>query len=223
MTHSDLAIKLTTALLAAVAAFGASGCIAAAPEDLGGDDADPGSAAQALITSECLNYQRGVAGPAADAKLWASTPTYNTGSYTVLYTGTSSVGFKQTLLYFDISNVPADAHIDSATITLYESWKQTGSIVDVHEVLAPWSEGTVTWASFDGSFSPNASTSFYAWGGGGQLAFQVESLVQQWVNGDSENHGFLLQELNGATTYHSSEHELAASRPKLKVCYTVRP
>jgi hypothetical protein len=67
-----------------------------------------------------------------------------------------------------------------------------------------------------------ASTSFFSWGDG-TIQFQVESLVQQWVNCVSDNHGLVLEEPSGSTNYHSSEHETASTRPKLKVCSTLAP
>jgi hypothetical protein len=215
-------VNVKLALVVSAAALAASACVGQPPGELD-EGAEIGSAEEAVVSSQCLNYQRGASGAVADTTLWESAPTYNDGAYTSLNTGTSSGGFKQALARFDIGNIPAGAHVDSATLTLYMSWKASGSTVDIHEVLVPWTEGSVTWASFDAGFDPDPSVSFLAWGGGGTLQIHVEELVQKWVDGESENHGFLFQELDGRTSYHSSEHAAVSSRPKLKVCYTVTP
>ena len=217
MNHRALFTQLTLTLITAAAAIGASACVGQPP----GEGEEVGTVLSAVGGSQCRNYQAGVVGYAADASIWQSAPTYSSGNHTELFTGTSSAGFKQTLLYFDISNVPAGAHVDSATLALYMSWKEDGSTVGVHEVLAPWDESTVTWANFDGSFDPVASTSFLAWGGGGTLGVHIEGLVQPWVNGASDNHGFLLQD-DGRTSFHSGEHAVVAHHPKLRICYTVQ-
>jgi hypothetical protein len=222
MSISNVATKLSKAFLLS-AALGSAACAADMPEGTGAGE-EVASAAQATLISDCLTYQRGTEGTVADATLWQTAPGYNDGSYTSVTTGTSSSGFKQLLLHFDISNVPAGAHIDSADLYLYKSWKEKGSTVYVHEVLAPWSESSVTYASFAGSYDPTPATSFLAWGGGGyNLAFPVDALVQGWVDGVSPNHGILLQDLTLYTSFHSSEHADVATRPELEVCYTLNP
>ncbi|MCC6556052.1 MAG: DNRLRE domain-containing protein [Polyangiaceae bacterium] len=217
MARFDLATQLTLALFVSAAALGSAACVGQTTDE---PDEELGESAEAA-SSYCHTYQRGVEGDAADASVWQSAPSYNDGAYTFLFTGTSSAGFKQSLLYFDISNVPAGATVTSATLYLYKSWKDEQSYIDVHEVLAPWDESTVTWANFNGAFDPVASTSFQAWSGvGGQQIVHVEPLVQGWVDGASTNHGFLLQDLDNKTSFHGSEHATVASRPKLRVCYT---
>jgi hypothetical protein len=104
---------------------------------------------------------------------------------------------------------------------LTKTWKDAQSYIDIHEVLAPWQESTVTWANFNGAFDPVATASFQAWSGvGGQQIVHVEALVQSWVSGASTNHGFLLQDNDNKTSFHSSEHATLADHPKLRVCYT---
>jgi hypothetical protein len=112
MTQSDLATKLTLALFVSVAALGSAACVGQTTDE---PDEEIGESAEA-VSSYCHTYQRGVEGNAADATVWQSAPTYNDGAYTHLYTGTSSAGFKQTLIHFDIGNVPAGAQVTSATL-----------------------------------------------------------------------------------------------------------
>ena len=212
---------LTRGCLVAAVALALPACAGEVPEDTGevGVEEEVGVAEQAA-DGGCVAYRRGVSGYVADATLWQNTPTYNTGDIPLLYTGTSSIGFRQALLYFDVSNIPANVHVDSAVLYLSELYKDEGTDIDIHEVLEPWSESTVTWANFNQAFAPTPTTSFYAWGGG-TAQIHLEGVVQRWLDGDTENQGLLLQEhTEMASSFRSSEHEEVDTRPRLKVCYS---
>jgi hypothetical protein len=221
MSQSILLSRLSPCALTAALALLLPACAVQAPEEMDSDEPLE-VAGQASVTSQCVAYRRGVSGTVADTTIWQSSPTYNNSANILINTGISAAGFRQALLYFDISNIPSGVHVDSAVLYLSELYKDTGSTVDVHEVLAPWSESTVTWNSFGGAFDPTPSTSFYAWGGGVHQ-IHVEALVQSWVDGNSENHGLLLQEHEVSSEFRSSEHSTEDVRPRLKVCYSANP
>lgn len=221
MRQFSVLARLSSCTLTAALALVMPACVGQAPEEVDLDDA-VGTAEQAGATSQCVAYRRGVSGIVADTTIWESSPNYNNSANILINTGIGGAGFRQALLYFDISGIPAGVRIDSAVLHLSELYKETGSTVDIHEVLAPWSEGTTTWNSFAGAFDPTPSTSFFAWGGGVHQ-IHVEALIQSWVNGDSENHGFLLQEDEVSSEFRSSEHSTVDVRPRLKVCYSPAP
>lgn len=219
----DLSRVVSRSALVAAFALLTPACaveVDAEPEEM---EEELGTAEQAAGTAQCVAYRRGVSGTVADATLWQDAYEWNDSDGPLIHTGTSATaGFRQALLHFDISNIPADVHVDSAVLYLSELYKEEGSTVYAHRVTAPWSESTVTWQSFNGAFDPSASASVYAWGGG-TAQMHVEGLVQQWIDG-TPNHGLLLQEGGQiASQFRSSEHGTVDTRPRLKVCYSPNP
>lgn len=222
MGFMDLSLVVSRSALVAAFALLTPACavdVGAEPEEL---EEELGTAEQAASTAQCVAYRRGVSGTVADATIWQDASTWNDSDGPLIHTGTSPAGFRQALLHFDISNIPADVHVDSAVLYLSELYKDDASTVYAHRVTAPWSESSVTWDSFNGTFDPSASASVYAWGGG-TAQMHVEGLVQQWVDG-TPNHGLLLQEGGQiASQFRSSENSAIDTRPRLKVCYSPNP
>ncbi|AKT35959.1 DNRLRE domain-containing protein [Chondromyces crocatus] len=176
-------------------------------------------AEQALST--CVDVQRGLFGTVQDAYIAELAPTYNTGSYYVLYTGLSSGEDKRSVLQFDLGFIPADSVIDSATLNISQIYKASNSTVDVHRITAAWSENTVTWNNISSSFDPALAGTINATSGSGVRSVDLTALAQGWVDGDYGNHGVLLKEpLTNKTEFRSSENTTLANRPSLRVCYT---
>ncbi len=120
-------------------------------------------------------------------------------------------------------SLPAGAVLDSAIFSLYvEDFLGSGDHhVNIHRVTAPWDEGTVTFNSFAGSYDPVAVATFTATGTGWYHS-DITSLVQDWLDGVYPDYGvFVRQTEADYTRYASSEYVNAASRPMLKVCYSL--
>lgn len=208
------------------AAFAVTGCVA----DPGATDADEaeevGLAEQALPTDgqECITIQRG-AGPAGvtDAVLWQDTPEWSDGVNSVLSTGTSSAGLRNSLLQFDLSGVPAGASVVSASLSVNHLYKTVDSTVRVHRATSAWDESTVTWGSFADASDPTIAASFISGGGFGFRSADITALAQGWVSGAVPNYGVLIEEdAVEETEYLSSETENVEDRPKLDLCYLPR-
>ncbi len=168
----------------------------------------------------CTVIKRGVFGDVPDSEIWSLTPGYHVpDSYEVNTGYSSSVGEKRALFGFDLGSIPAGSLISSAKFYVY-SFSSTTQTVNVHRVLAPWGEKTVTWSNL-GGIDPASLASFVS---GGTVTRQIvlTQLVQDWVNGVAPNHGILLAEggTNGKTSYKSSDHTDVTRRPYLEVCYT---
>ncbi|WP_437654684.1 DNRLRE domain-containing protein [Sorangium sp. So ce1182] len=187
---------------------------------------DVENAAQALSTEGqvCITVQRG-AGPAsvADAVLWQIAPSWNDGANVTLSTGTSAAGgLRRSLLRFDLSTVPSNARVVSASLSLSQTYKTVDSAVRVHRVTSAWEESTVTWASFGAAFDPAAAASFVSGGGSGFRSSEITELAQAWVSGGAENHGVLIEEDPvQRTDFRSSEKAHVEDRPKLDLCYVI--
>ncbi|MEZ5096017.1 MAG: DNRLRE domain-containing protein [Nocardioides sp.] len=153
-------------------------------------------------------------------------------------TGTASR--RRGLVDFDVSSIPADAHVTSASAWLYLDSSQTQTIASadyaVHEPGKAF--GSATWNDSGGNGS---------WGGGnpGSTVYDVKtmngqtsgyksfdglgSLVQGWVDGSRKRRGILLKQVgeNVANTlyFHSSSSSATnnGKRPYLEVTYTLPP
>lgn len=158
----------------------------------------------------------------ADAHVRQNSPTVNYSSTTYLRTGRilAPSDAYQTLIQYDISSLPANAVIVTATLEVYSPVSSTPNI-RAYAALGSWTESTVTWNT-----KPTASTDY-----GSQTAtglgwhkWDVTSLVQQWKAGTRVNYGFLLAQAGttyGTLDYDSSEN--ASLRiPRLTVIYATQ-
>jgi hypothetical protein len=210
-------------LLALGVVLAGLGCNRSSPEGGGQSDqkvADAprvGEAKQAL-TPTCITIRRGTAGAVADAQIANTLPPKNFGDIAVGNSGQVGGTARQLLLQFDLGAIPGGATITNAHVTLSET--STGAAtVNVHRVLAPWTESTVTWQSLGGAFSPTTTVSFS--NAAAYPIFDLTALVQSWVSGSAPNNGVLLEQAGTASTaYKTSETANVNDRPSLSVCYT---
>ncbi|MCP3062307.1 DNRLRE domain-containing protein [Myxococcus sp. K38C18041901] len=181
---------------------------------------------QSQPVSACVLFQRGVRGTVADATIMSASPNAANGAGPLSVDYLSALGVtsrQESLLRFDLSTLPANITIDTATLQLY-AVAQTNSVF-VHRASVPWSEATVTYASFNQQYSPAVEATILPSLLSTRTA-NVSNLVNNWVNGGVANNGFLLD--SAATTvsvpaiFSSSETLVVDQRPGLEVCYTTK-
>ena len=158
---------------------------------------------------------------------------------------------RRSLLRWDLSSLPDDAVIHSATLELYryDGSAENGMPVVLQRLSRDWAEGTgvefwpgtgyvpdgATWSTTDGS------TTWTTPGGdahstilaqitqpagltNGWITFDATAAVSAWVEESAPNFGVLLRPLAGDYTYHyfaSREHATAWQRPRLMVTYAI--
>ena len=148
------------------------------------------------------------------------------------------------MVKFDVSSVPTSSTINSATLHLYVTGKQSQLLSDqavrVHPVTSEWSESQVTWVrrtsvnwpSPGGAYGASiASVLFSSMSSGAWVTFSIPaSTVQSWVDSPSSNYGVLIKldpdsdpgtgsdEKFNIVEFASSEK--TGNRPKLEVTYT---
>jgi len=157
---------------------------------------------------------------------------------------------RSSLMRWDISALPSDITIESATVELYhsENGASNDMLVELYRVTGAWVEGTgyeinpgvgytpdgATWATSDGSTPWTTPGGDYAATaldqitladdlGDGWISLDATAAVQAWVAGSAPNYGLLLRSLSGEYTYHyfhSREAATANLRPRLVVTYT---
>ena len=137
--------------------------------------------------------------------------------------------FKRTLLAFDLSEIPANAEILTATLRLYSEFNQAqtavpqapaDSIINVYAIDAAWSETAVTYATRPTSTyrnDPPASYVFTGW-----TEWDVRNTVSGWVAGDYPNYGFWLSTGVQESAYWQSRNAGVLNMPRLEITYATQ-
>jgi hypothetical protein len=151
-------------------------------------------------------------------------PTTNTGAATTTISiSPRSSRRRYGWIRFDLSacSLPANAQVDSATLTVNVTTAMTGRTVTVTEATGSWTEGALTWntnptvaGSATGTFSANAT---------GAKTVDVSADVADWVSGAATNNGWQVADLGASTNLTgalgSSENATVGNRPTLAISY----
>ncbi len=175
-----------------------------------------------------------------DTQLQEQNPDTNAGG-AVLRIRDNAVGLRRTaVIKFPLiigngsGQIPLGAFISDAQLELTVAVDPTNSIVGAHQVFENWTQFEATWndrltgtpwsnpgalpptssnASVAGTQTPNVVNDPFNW--------TVTSIVQSWVNGDS-NFGVLLnQTVDDIVRLFNSEEGNVTRRPKLYVSFTI--
>jgi len=170
-----------------------------------------------------------------DAYVFEKNPTSNYGtshelfSFAWTFSGTPYVG--QSLIEFDISQIPSNVTITEAKISLYHnpsssSAGQSGiNESKLKKVTSSWNESNVTWnnkptTSSSGAIILATSTSAIQ----DYENIDLTNIVQGWHTNSSSNNGLMLDITTSnplaSMLFCSSDHSDSTKRPKLVVCYT---
>jgi hypothetical protein len=156
-----------------------------------------------------------------DAFVRQAAPTTNYSNTTYLRAGRIlGTDEYQVLTQFDISALPANAAILTATLEMYTPVSSTPSL-RAYAVLDIWGEASVTWNT-----KPTASTEYgpQTGTGLGWHKWDVTALAQQWKAGTLANNGLILVQVGttfGTRDYDSREN--ASLRiPRLRVVYATQ-
>lgn len=176
--------------------------------------------------------------PVADTYIRGGS-TSNFGSSPELRLGRDNGGpYMLSLLRFDISAIPSGSLINSATLRWYQSGNRRTQTVAVgaYEITQDWTESGANWNTADGTtaWSPvsggtyntpaidsvSVTTGNYGW-----YEWNITPLVQEWVDGVSQNYGVQMNfsTINAGTyaIFTSREGTVAAEQPQLVVDFTM--
>jgi RHS repeat-associated protein len=146
------------------------------------------------------------------------------------FTGVTRLGNAgYTLIRLDLSFIPSNAVVSSATASLWPTYTRGIGTVNAHNILGAWDPDTVTWDNFNVGFDAAAAGSFTSgtepWSYGavaasGTDSFDLTSLTQQWVSGAVANYGVLLeQNINQSAAYTYYDLSQAEDLQVFSVCY----
>ena len=171
-----------------------------------------------------------------DSKLnQASSGNDNYGTATVADIGKifSSTAALRPIFYFDVSEIPAGALIQSANFSVYRpGGNTTTQTVNLHALSQSFIENQTTW--FERSTGVNWTTAGGQFGGvvtstsviNSKIRFNwgITSLAQTWVNTPASNFGLLLktgETLNKFHQFNTKEIGTLANRPQLTITYVI--
>ena len=183
-----------------------------------------------------------------DTYLLSSSATANYGTSSDIGIGEdngSTNKFARSLLKFDLSSIPSNATVTSATLSLWTSSDKADNdgTVRVYRLKAPFNETQATWnlaatgVSWEAPGAAGTNDRESADIGSVQIlaneplntekqVMLSTARIQEFVNGTFTNNGFILvteSELNDRFNYKSSDTSTATQRPKLVVEYTLSP
>jgi hypothetical protein len=127
------------------------------------------------------------------------------------------------LYRFDLSSVPAGSTIISATANFWVNDVFGGSTytVNAHRVTSPWTDLGVTWNNINSSYDLVADGSYMlsAANEGTFVSVNITSLVQEWIDNTSPNHGIMLihDTIEGESRYASKEEPDSSLHPYLQI------
>jgi RHS repeat-associated protein len=180
-----------------------------------------------------------------DTYLLNTSPTTNNGTAVTMWVGESNNAtdkVARSLIKFDLSSIPSNATITSATISLWTDadFSDNDRTIKVYRLKVPFNESQATWneASTGVNWqSPGASgTNDRESTNIGSILIDADepldiekqislstAQIQEMVNGTFTNNGFIIiadTEDNDRFSYRTSDASAATKRPKLVIQYT---
>jgi hypothetical protein len=164
--------------------------------------------------------------PSDDTYINAGSPLSNYGTDTTFEVRPDNGADRRGLVRFDLSSIPSNATITSATLYLYSLDNKAGQTTSIYRVTSNWNENTATWLSWSllgGDF--DSGTPYFAFipdQNNCMLTMNIANLVQAWVNGTYPNYGLILYSTgpNHTIKYSSKENGTASRNPKLDIIYS---
>ena len=181
----------------------------------------------------------------ADASIMSSAATTNYGTAVEMGIGEANNAtsrIRRSLIKFDLSAIPSDATITSATLSLWTStdYSSNNRAIRVYRLKRAFVESEITW---------NRAAVGVTWQSAGASGVNDREtidigsvqilaneplntekqitltpvMIQEMINGTFTNNGFIIAadtELNDAFMYKTSDHATALQRPKLVIEYT---
>lgn len=182
-----------------------------------------------------------------DTYLDDDVPAGNYGNSSIIAIGETNVAVavRRALIRFDLSSIPSNAIISSATLYMTIQADRSSNARDfkVYRSLRPWVEGEASWNVWStgnnwtvaGSGGDGTDADLLTvWATTNFSAAEPVDTEKSWslnvteftklVNGTYNNYGFLIKadtEANDAYLFYSSGEAVSSKRPKLVVVYTL--
>ncbi len=147
---------------------------------------------------------------------------------------------RRSVIKFDLSSIPSNAVITSASLKLVQLGGSGTITVNIHRLLQNWTNADVTWNNYttgtpwntagggagtDYTSTATDSKALLSYSGGTVDSYNVLTDVQNIVNNGGNNYGWIMklatESGNTYVGYNSQDAGTQANRPILTVVYTV--
>ena len=164
---------------------------------------------------------------------YTSTAMPNSNTYSTLislYVGTYNVSdYYRSYLQFDLSTIPADAMLEDADLRLYQYLSEgSGNFqIGLHRVTSNWKENIITHNLRPTSSSEIEALSTVYTGSTTWRNWDIDNLVQGWLNGSITNQGMVLKSTDETLSaigiyFRSSDYTTDTTKcPKLVINYYI--
>lgn len=157
----------------------------------------------------------------ADAWVDEDDKSKNHGTDAVLKNKREGGKDKRSVFLFDLSSVPADLDVATASFWLYvKSKDDSGDPVNIHRIVVAWAENTVNWFTVGdaGEYDDTLVHASFVPNQDGFLSVDIAPLVRQWLTGKIPNNGIvLLSTSNKKESQYASRQEAASIWPRLDI------
>ena len=164
-----------------------------------------------------------------DTYIYRGTADTNEGTNTGIYAaGSLPSAFCRLFIEFDLSSVPGSVIVTDAKLGLYYFDDQAAAIdgpIGAYPITQSWDEMVLTWNNQPGSgTTPVATTQILQFTVAGWRYWDIDTLVQGWVDGSISDYGVTLRDTDESTAeqwkgFRSSDWGTAVQRPKLTIYY----
>ena len=161
----------------------------------------------------------------------ATTTNYGIATTFSVFNRTQASNLYYGLLRFDLSGIPTNATVTTASLDLFQNNTQAGP-VNIYASTGVWTETAATWANSNllfGTTSFGTASAPGTAGGSVSIGLNTDGLnkVQSWLTTPAGNYGFGVKTTNSNNNTNidlrSREHATTANRPKLTLNYTINP
>lgn len=147
----------------------------------------------------------------------------NFGTATTLNTQYSTTAKeRRSLFQFDLSSIPSDEVIVSATLYLYVK-NTTTNPENVHQVTASWTETGATWNNIASNYNATAAATYTPSASNVYVTSDITTLARSWMTGTANYGVMIISTVSGNAQYASREDPNAAHDPVLVVVTRKRP
>jgi len=180
-----------------------------------------------FASTQYITLQPGSEGK--DATISNSLPASNFGNETYSWVGNFGTTITRLYIQFNLSSVPANARIIDADLLLYQ-YSTSGSTdftIELQKINNNWDESTISWdlqptRSSDPIISSSITAGATIW-----RSWDIDDLVQAWLDGGIANYGAALKDTHEASGdaiayFYTSDYTIdTTKRPKLEIDYYI--
>ena len=178
-------------------------------------------------TSSTITLQPDAAG--IDTGIESALPTNNYALWPFSGIGNSASTIVRMYIKFDLSSIPTDIRIIDADLKLYQ-YDDIGTgnfTIGLHKITSDWDESTIDWdpqpaSSADAEITSNITVGAITW-----KAWDIDTLLQGWLDGTITNYGMVLKDtdetsVNTIAYFYTSDYTTdTTKRPKLEIDYYI--